>query len=256
MTGRARSRIAIALAIALAATGIAMLATMTSMTVRATGLDPNPAGAAKQQDGAEAVDDGFPPVDWGYWLAANPDIVGWVTVPGTGIDYPVVQGSTDDPTHYLYHDAYGNWNYHGTPYLSWECEEGGLLGGDNALVFGHHLQDGTMFSALAGFIDAGYAEEHSPILVQTPDEKAKLQVIAIDVVAASTETVKLGFETAEAQTEWLRKTVANADLALAPSDFDYSSAISVVTLCTCSYSRWSNERTLVYCTPQEVIPND
>ena len=87
-------------------------------------------------------------------------------------------------------------------------------------------------------------------------EKAKLQVIAIDVVAASTETVKLGFETAEAQTEWLRKTVANADLALAPSDFDYSSAISVVTLCTCSYSRWSNERTLVYCTPQEVIPND
>ena len=252
MTGRARSRIAIALAIALAATGIAMLATMTSMTVRATGLDPNPAGAAKQQDGAEAVDDGFPPVDWGYWLSANPDIVGWVTVPGTGIDYPVVQGSTDDPTHYLYHDAYGNWNYHGTPYLSWECEEGGLLGGDNALVFGHHLQDGTMFSALAGFIDAGYAEEHSPILVQTPDEKAKLQVIAIDVVAASTETVKLGFETAEAQTEWLRKTVANADLALAPSDFDYSSAISVVTLCTCSYSRW----TLVYCTPQEVIPND
>lgn len=238
MTGRAKSSIAIALAAVLAATGIAVLATMARMTIQATGLDPDPAGAAKQQrDETEAVDGGFPSVDWGYWLSANPDIVGWITVPGTGIDCPVMQGSADDPDHYLRYDARGNWNYHGVPYLSWECEEGGLLGSGNTLVFGHHLQDGTMFSALAGFIDAGYAEEHSPILLQTPEEKARLQVIAVDVVNADAETVQLDFEGGKAHAEWLQGAVARADLSLAPESFDYAAARRAVTLYTCSYSR-------------------
>ena len=89
-------------------------------------------------------------------------------MPGAGIDYPIVQAHEGDPDHYLRYDVYGGWNYHGVPYLHWKCADDGLLGAGNALVFGHHLNDGTMFSALACFSDAGYAEGHSPIILQTP----------------------------------------------------------------------------------------
>ena len=53
--------------------------------------------------------DGAPTVDWEFWLSVNPDIVAWVSVPGTDIDYPVVQASADDPTFYLDHDVYRGW---------------------------------------------------------------------------------------------------------------------------------------------------
>ncbi len=87
-------------------------------------------------------------IDWAYWLSVNPDVIGWITVPGTGIDMPIVQAGARSPIYYLTHDVYGSWNCHGIPCLSWACAQGGLLGSGNALVFGHHLNDGTLFSAV------------------------------------------------------------------------------------------------------------
>ena len=40
---------------------------------------------------------GFPEVDWEYWKSVNPDVIAWVTVPGTNIDSPIVQAHSDDP---------------------------------------------------------------------------------------------------------------------------------------------------------------
>ena len=74
---------------------------------RAVDIDPSPVSNTPLE--CEAGD-GFPVVDWEYWLSVNPDIVAWVSVPGTGIDYPVVQASAVDPTFYLDHDVYRGWN--------------------------------------------------------------------------------------------------------------------------------------------------
>ena len=168
-------------------------------------------------------------------------------MPGAGIDYPIVQAHEGDPDHYLRYDAYGGWNYHGVPYLHWKCADDGLLGAGNALVFGHHLDDGTMFSALACFSDAGYAEGHSPIILQTPEGDAGLRVLAVDVVDAGREGAKVEFTDDAEHAQWLARVVADADLSLVGEGFDFSSVKSVVTLCTCSYNRWGNERTLVIC---------
>ena len=42
-------------------------------------------------------DDGFPTVDWDYWQDINPDVIGWVTNPGTTVDYPILQAHRDAP---------------------------------------------------------------------------------------------------------------------------------------------------------------
>lgn len=242
-----RSRVAaLVVAFFLAAAAIAMLLGMAWMTHRATEFERSPGGQpAADEAGGRGEDEGG--VDWAYWKDINPDIIGWVTVPGTGIDYPIVQAHADDPGYYLDHDVYGEWNYHGAPYLTWECADGGLLGSGNALVFGHHLNDGTMFSALANFSRPGYAEGHAPIVVQTPEATAELTVLAVDVVDASRESTRVEFRDDSDRAGWLTETIAGADLDLASDGFDPSDVGGVVTLCTCSYNRWGNERTLVVC---------
>ena len=92
------------------------------------------AGAARLQQYAEI-----------YTL--NPDLVGWIQIEGTGINYPVMQ-SIEEPDYYLHRDFYGDYSRSGVPYLEEECDL--ALPSDNLLVYGHYLRNGTMFTDLEG----------------------------------------------------------------------------------------------------------
>ena len=210
---------------------------------RAVDVDPSPVSSILLE--CEAGD-GFPFVDWEYWLSVNPDIVAWVSVPGADIDYPVVQASADDPTFYLDHDVYRGWNPYGCPYLDAGCAEQGI-DSPLALMFAHHMNDGSMFSAFASYSDAGFAEAHSKILLQTPEDKMRLSVIAADVVDSDAEYKRLDFAGTEEFDSWLGRLLAEADVVLA-GDIQTE---SVKAFCTCSYGRWSGrERTIVYACEQ------
>ena len=248
MNDRTKSRIALALAASLISLALAVSTSVLMLTEKASSTSPDPLGTYEEA----FQDDGFESIDWDYWLSVNPDIIGWINVPGTAIDYPIVQGSAGDPGRYLSYDVNGRWDYHGAPYLTWECAEGGLLHSPNALVFGHHLQDGTMFSRLSDVIDVAYLDEHTPIQIQTPTEKANLTVLAVDRINANRETVRLEFGTLLDHAAWLASVTAASDRNLSSAGFDFGSVENVVTLCTCSYSTWSNERTLLYCTIENV----
>ncbi len=88
MKGKAKSRIALVLAAALGLGAVGALSSMAWLTERTTNFDPDPSGVAAigAEDEAAGENDGSGGVDWGYWQSVNPDIIGWVTVPGTGID--------------------------------------------------------------------------------------------------------------------------------------------------------------------------
>ena len=200
---------------------------------RAADVDPSPISA--DASGSDAASDGVPTVDWEYWLSVNPDIVAWVSVAGTEIDYPVVQARSGDPTFYLDHDVYREWNPYGCPYLDAACAGRGI-DSPLALMFAHHMNDGSMFSAFASYSDVGFAAEHDEILLQTPEGNARLRVVAVDVVDSNVEHKRLDFATDE-------ELLAEADVVL---DVDVE-ADSVKAFCTCSYGRWNgHERTIVY----------
>ena len=206
---------------------------------RAADVDPSPISGDVAEHGE---DDGFHAVDWEYWLSVNPDIVAWVSVPGTNVDYPVVQASADDPTFYLDHDVYRGWNPYGCPYLDAGCAERGI-DSPLALMFAHHMNDGSMFSAFAGYSDRGFAEAHYEILLQTPEGDIRLNVIAADVVDSNAEHKRLEFADDEELDSWLEELLAEADVVL---DADVETD-SVKAFCTCSYGRWNgHERTIVY----------
>lgn len=184
---------------------------------------------------------GFPMVDWEFWESINPDIIGWVTIPETSIDLPIVQGPAEDPDYYLSHDIYKNPNANGCPYLDAECAEMGLLS-RNCVIFAHHSSNGAMFSDLAKYSDLEFANEHPRILLQTPEWRATLMPRMVDVVNASKEPKQVIFEDdAEFDSWWQEK---RSDVTL---DIDAAETPArAYSFVTCSYNTWKNERTIVY----------
>ncbi|MCI8587797.1 MAG: class B sortase, partial [Clostridia bacterium] len=68
----------------------------------------------------------------------NSDVIGWIKIDGTNIDYPVMQNKN----FYLHKNIYKNYSSHGTPYLAEHCN---LKSSDNLIIYGHHMNDNSMF---------------------------------------------------------------------------------------------------------------
>ena len=82
-------------------------------------------------------------VDWDALRAINPDVVGWIYVPGTTVNFPIVHGTDDE--HYLKTDFYGqtSWVSFGSIFLS--AANAADFSDANNIVYGHHMNDGSMF---------------------------------------------------------------------------------------------------------------
>lgn len=239
--------------IALAFSGVCVLALAVGFGVlaflhgRAASVSPVP-DAQAIEDAPTADGSGFPDVDWEAWRAINPDVIGWITIPGTPVDYPIVQAPADDPTYYLKHDVYRKPNYMGCPYLDADCAEGGLLGSANAVVFGHNLGfgDTSMFNAVASYTDASFAQEHRRVLLQTPDGRREFEVQAADFIGGWEAQKRTRFDGEADFGQWYADRLTESDMRLTDEVVDSP----IVTLCTCSYNRWAdNERTVVYAAP-------
>ena len=198
----------------------------------------------------QCYDDGFPKVDWEYWQSVNPDVIGWVTVPDTIIDYPIVQASPEDPDYYLDHNVYGEPDYRGCPYLDAECAADGF---DSRVcyIYGHHLDDGSMFSSFASYADESFWDAHREVLLQTSHKKYSLNILCTDVIDAAVQS-KFSAKTDDEFAQWAGdvlegcEAVYSASRSVEPTGCPKSFADGVKVFVTCSYTRWDNERTLVY----------
>lgn len=165
------------------------------------------------------------------WESLPDEVIAWVEVPGTSIDEPVVQATPDAPNAYLYRDAMGQGAY-GTPYIDCECS----LDSPFVMIYGHHMSDGSAFADFASFIDEAYVREHSEIILyQREGDTLHLKSIAIDVVNASRERLKINQELAPAER------IAGADLVLQQPE----GVGQLFAFATCSYQT-ANSRTVIY----------
>lgn len=102
-------------------------------------------------------------VDLALLKEANPDFVGWIEIPGTGISYPVVQGS--DNARYLHTTFSGAYNAAGSIFLDHRSSPD--FQDANTVIFGHNMLDGSMFSQLTSYQDEEFLRSHSRILLYT-----------------------------------------------------------------------------------------
>ena len=99
----------------------------------------------------EAETEGFEELE-----AQNPDVRAWLTLYGTGVDYPVVQGA--DNSEYLNTDARGEFALSGSLFVDYECA--GDFSGASTIVYGHHMEDSLMFGDLENYSNETYLREH------------------------------------------------------------------------------------------------
>lgn len=86
----------------------------------------------------------------------NPNCVGWVSIADTRIDYPVMY-TPDDPEFYLHRNFEGEYSSAGTPFLGKGC----LIDGNSSIVYGHHMNDGSMFATLTKFDNPDFGLNHT-----------------------------------------------------------------------------------------------
>lgn len=173
------------------------------------------------------------------WDALPASVVAWVRVPGTTVDYPIVQGRPESPDFYLTHDAGGERSAWGAPYIDAGCAQG--VDSPLVIVYGHHMSDGTMFAPLAQYSSRGFAEGHRTIRVYTREKAIELEVFAVDVVDASSEGKRTDFADAAALDAYLGDKLSRCEVVLEePADVEQAWAFV-----TCSYQT-SNSRTVVY----------
>lgn len=100
---------------------------------------------------------------WAALLEQNDELVGWITVPGTTIDYPVMQSA--DNYKYLTLNFYGQYSAYGTPFIDCDCTINPLC--SNVVLYGHASSSGALFGQLDAYLDAEYAIQNKTIECST-----------------------------------------------------------------------------------------
>ena len=110
----------------------------------------------------------------------NPDVCGWLTVDGTGIDYPVVQGATN--MDYVNRDVYGDFSLSGAIFLDSRCAAD--LTDPYTVIYGHHMDNSAMFGDVARFAEADYFAAHPAGSISLPDAAYTIELFACVVTDA------------------------------------------------------------------------
>lgn len=104
-----------------------------------------------------------------------PDMVGWLKIDNTDVQLPVMQSSTSNSEYYLYKDYTGSYSKYGSLFVDAWTE----VGGDNQVIYGHHMKDGNMFACLTEYTDLDYYKETPVIQYDTYLEAGQWKIIAV-----------------------------------------------------------------------------
>ena len=97
-------------------------------------------------------------------IAENADCIGWLSIDGTNISYPVMH-TPSDPQKYLRRNFYGKYSQSGVPFLDGRCD----IQSTNLIIYGHNMKNGTMFADLKKYVDKDFLSAHRTVKFETAD---------------------------------------------------------------------------------------
>ena len=167
-------------------------------------------------------------IDFDALRKINPDIVGWLYYESTNINYPIVQGKDND--YYLHISFDGTWTLGGTLFADAITEE--PFNQFNTIVYGHHMQDHTMFGDIKELKDPEYCKEHPQFELITPEGKYHLKICAFVHQPSDSAIYTTNFHDEEGKQEYINliKSLATYITTEEMTDED-----RLVILSTCAY---------------------
>lgn len=189
----------------------------------------------------------WPQVNFEELSRINPDIVGWIFIEGTNINYPIVQGSDND--YYLNHLFDGTRNRAGAIFLDSRCDP--FFYDRHSIIYGHHLKNRTMFTNLMYYKKQAFYDEHSVILLVTPTAYYQLRIFSGYVSNNQASAWELDLDE-EAHAAWLeeirKKSCFQTEYAPGPDT-------PIITLSTCTYE-FDNAKFVLHSYIEEIIERE
>jgi len=119
-------------------------------------------------------------IDWDFLKSVNEDIVAWIEIEGTNINYPILK---DEDVYYLKHSFDKTYNSNGSIFTTnlLPFEE------DETIVYGHNMRNGSMFSNLGNYLDKDFLYSHLKFKIYTPNGDYEASVFSVYSIGIGTE---------------------------------------------------------------------
>ena len=182
------------------------------------------------------------PVDFGELQAINPDVYAWITVPGTKVDYPIAQRA-GDREFYLHHNINGAYEFAGMIYT--EDYNTTDFTDANTVIYGHNMHNDTMFTTLHYFEDRDFFDQHSEVVIYTPDDVLHYTIFAAYAYDSRHLMQSFDFSDPEVFDAYLDQVFAIRDMTAYFRDgVTVTAEDKIITLSTCFDGR-DDERYLI-----------
>ena len=195
-----------------------------------------------------------PIVNWGKLRADNSDIVGWVQIPGTPVNFPVYQGEDNDE--YLHTSAEGEYALGGEIFLDYQNTAPGMV--DNqTIIYGHHLRNGAMFKAVADMDNQAFFNSIDTVWYLTEGGSYELAPLMVYYASPYDEGVRrFSFDSIEEFRNYLGDIFSKAVTFRDDADQVIGNCDHVFSLVTCNYLEEfdGDGRTIVICVPKSELP--
>jgi len=176
-------------------------------------------------------------IDFEGLRAINPETVGWVSIKGTPLDYPVVQ--TDNNDYYLHHNFEKNSAIEGTIFLDTVCMK---TTARNDILYGHYMRDESMFGVLWQYQSEAYFKDHPLIQYDRPGDPGQWEIFSVYITDADYDYRQPEFANDDDFLTYMNRvkdhSIYDTGVALNPTD-------SVLTLSTCIYT-FDNARLAIH----------
>ena len=147
----------------------------------------------ENNSGIQEGEDVLPRIDWSKLESMNDDLIGWLYIPDTKIQYPIVQGRDND--YYLSHTFDGTENACGCIFMDKDNKVD--YSSDNTILHGHNMKNGTMFGSLREFEEKTYWQAHPYIWIIKEHTVMKYEIFSVGITEAASEVYTLEFGTDE-----------------------------------------------------------
>ena len=162
----------------------------------------------------------------------NKDVIGWLTIPNTKIDYPFVISKDND--YYLRRDIYGNQASAGTLFMDFRCGRDFLS--FNTIIYGHNMKNGGMFSDLKKYADMSFFDRNASGTIFLGKDTYKLEIFAYIIVRADDAIIYNPLAERSVFYEYVKQNASNFRepkatgnvVALSTCTYDYDDARMVV----------------------------
>lgn len=159
--------------------------------------------------------------------AINPDVIGWISIPGTALDYPLLQG--EDNNHYLSFAWNGTYSKSGSIFM--ERRSNPDFTDYNTIIYGHNMKSGSMFAMLHAYRSAEFLAEHPNVYITDGTAVRRYEIYAAYEAPVKGDTYRLIFKDEEEKQRFLDLglELSEVETELTPDTQD-----SFLTLSTCT----------------------